>query len=318
MLAFVLFANLNIARMRILFCCVTLFFCLFATICAQIIEGTSSSKKFDIKQDKPELQFRGDMDPLKGLNVGDEIGAIEIGNVYAVIIGIDNYKGVWPELKNAVGDAKAVESTLQEKYKVDYFITLYNEEATRKNIISKLEWLVEKVTPNDNVFIFYSGHGDYKESLNKGFWVPADATGKSTSQYISNSDIQTFLGGINSKHTLLVSDACFSGDIFRGNTVSIPFEDSRRYYQKVHNLPSRKALTSGGIEPVLDGGRDGHSVFTYYFLKSLKEYNGEMLDANQVYEKIKIPVINNSEQTPNFAPIKNTGDEGGQFIFIQK
>lgn len=295
-----------------------LFIYLATTIHGQVIEGTSSSKKYDIKQVEPNTQYRGDIDPLKGLDVGDEIRAIELGNVYAFIIGIDTYRGSWPALKNAVGDAKAVEATLKEKYKVDYFITMYNEEASRENIISKLEWLVEKVTPDDNVFIFYSGHGEFKESLNKGFWVPADATGKSTSQYISNSIIQTFLGGINSKHTLLVSDACFSGDIFRGNTISIPFEDSQRYYQKVHNLPSRKALTSGGIEPVLDGGRDGHSVFTYYFLKSLNENDGKMLDANQVFEKLKIPVINNSEQTPNFAPVKNTGDEGGQYIFIQK
>lgn len=291
---------------------------MITNIHAQIIEGTSSSKKFDIKPDKNETAYRGGFDPLKGLDVGDEIRAIELGNVYAVIIGIDNYRGVWPVLKNAVRDAKAVETTLKEKYKVDFFITLYNEDASRANIISKLEWLVENVSPDDNVFIFYSGHGEYKESLDKGFWVPADATGRSTSQFISNSDIQTFLGGINSKHTLLVSDACFSGDIFRGNTVTIPFEDSQRYYQKVHSLPSRKALTSGGIEPVLDGGKDGHSVFTYYFLKSLNEYNGKMLDANQVFEKLKIPVINNSEQTPYFAPVKNTGDEGGQFIFICK
>ena len=33
---------------------------------------------------------------------------------------------------------------------------------------------------------------------------------------------------------------------------------------------------------------------------------------------LKIPVINNSDQTPKLAPVKNTGDEGGQFIFIKK
>ena len=27
---------------------------------------------------------------------------------------------------------------------------------------------------------------------------------------------------------------------------------------------------------------------------------------------------NNSEQTPIFQPIKNIGDEGGQFIFVKK
>jgi hypothetical protein len=86
----------------------------------------------------------------------------------------------------------------------------------------------------------------------------------------------------------------------------------------VHQLASRQAITSGGIEPVMDGGKDGHSVFAYYFLKILKNNESKYLDAGQVYTNIKIPVTNNSEQSPKFSPIKNSGDEGGQFIFIKK
>jgi hypothetical protein len=181
-----------------------------------------------------------------------------------------------------------------------------------------MEWLVKNVKINDNLFIYYSGHGEYKEELNKGYWVPIDATTASVSNYISNSDIQTFLSGIKSKHSLLVSDACFSGDIFRGHTVTVPFEESEKYYKDVHSRTSRQALTSGGVEPVMDGGREGHSVFAYYFLKILDNNSNKYFDAGQLYEKLKIPVINNSEQSPKIAPIKNSGDEGGQFIFIKK
>ena len=116
----------------------------------------------------------------------------------------------------------------------------------------------------------------------------------------------------------MVSDACFSGDIFRGKTITVPFEDSEHYYSKVHNLVSRQAITSGGIEPVVDSGTDGHSVFTYYLLKTLNNNNNKYFDASQLYDSIKVPVINNSDQAPKFQPIKNTGDEGGQFIFIRK
>ena len=117
---------------------------------------------------------------------------------------------------------------------------------------------------------------------------------------------------------MLVADACFSGDIFRGSTVSVPFEESEKYYKEVHGLPSRQAMTSGGLEPVMDGGKDGHSIFAYYFLKSLGDNENRYFDVGQIYNKIKIPVINNSDQTPKLAPVKNTGDEGGQFIFIKK
>ncbi|MBL4658322.1 MAG: ankyrin repeat domain-containing protein [Flavobacteriales bacterium] len=262
--------------------------------------------------------YRGSGDPLKGLNVASEVKAIGIGKYYALIIGIDGYGGVWTPLKNAVNDAKAVEDVLRKKYKMDEIITLYNESATGENITKALESLVAKVKEADNVFIFYSGHGEFKKELNKGFWVPVDAESTSTFKYISNSDIQTFLGAIKSRHTLLIADACFSGDIFRGKTISVPFEESEKYYQKVNQLESRQAMTSGGVEPVMDGGKDGHSVFTYYLLRSLENNESKYFDAGQLYGDLKIPVTNNSDQSPQLQPVKNTGDAGGQFIFIRK
>ncbi|MBI5218270.1 MAG: caspase family protein [Bacteroidia bacterium] len=266
--------------------------------------------------DDQQQLMRGD--PLKGLNISTAKKEMEIGNYYALIVGIDKYGQPWPALKNAVKDAKAVEETLKAKYRFDKFIALYDDQATRQSIIDKFEWLVTNVKEKDNVFIYYSGHGEYKENLNKGYWVPVDSKSSSVSNYISNSDIQTFLAGIKSKHTLLISDACFSGDIFRGKTEYLPYENSEKYYQKVHNLSSRQAISSGGIEPVMDGGSDGHSVFCYYLLKILKSNTNKYFDAGQLYSEIKIPIVNNSNQTPNFSPIKNTGDEGGQFIFIKK
>ena len=154
--------------------------------------------------------------------------------------------------------------------------------------------------------------------MNKGYWVPYDAKTNAVSDLISNNDIQTFLASIQTKHTLLISDACFSGDIFRGTTVSIPFEESDKYYSKVYNKNSRQAMTSGGIEPVMDGGKDGHSIFSYFLLKSLNGNDKKYFDVGQLYNDIKIAVINNSNQTPLLNPIKDTGDEGGQFIFIKK
>jgi WD40 repeat protein len=272
-------------------------------------------------EQKPESEasplYRGGGDPLKGLNVSKPKEMV-IGNYYALIIGVDKYSGAWPVLVNAVNDAKALEKIMRTSYKCEFIQTLYNEQATREAIIKKLEWLVENVKEKDNVIIYYSGHGEYKKELSKGYWVPVDATTASTAKYISNSDIQTYISGIKSKHTLLVSDACFSGDIFRGNTLTVPFEESEKYYKEVQSLSSRQALTSGGLEPVMDGGKDGHSVFAYYLLKTLETNQGKYFDASQLYTKIKIPVINNSEQTPKFSPIKNAGDEGGQFIFIKK
>ncbi len=244
--------------------------------------------------------------------------SIESGRYVALVIGIDNYQGTWTKLNNAVNDAKAIEDILKKQYNFSLVKSLYNEQATRQGIISQLEWLVDNLKVNDNLLIFYSGHGDFKNNLNRGFWVPVDATTNSTSNLISNPDLQTFLGSIKSRHTLLVSDACFSGDIFRGGEQKAEKAVNEKYYNRVNSLVSRQALTSGGIEPVMDGGRDGHSVFTYYLLKALKENQQKFIDAEQLFDIIKIPVVNNSNQAPKFSHIKNTGDEGGEFIFFKK
>lgn len=263
-------------------------------------------------------EFRGGNDPLKGLNVAQAMKSVEVGEYYGLVIGIDEYNGEWPQLKNAVNDAKAVAELLSSKYTFRYMKTLYNQDATRDNILKEFEFLLQRVKENDNVLIYYSGHGEYLKNMDKGFWVPIDASSKSISKYISNEDIKAFLTGIHSKHTLLVTDACFSGDIFRGKTMTIPYENSTKYYSKMYSLNSRKALTSGGVEPVLDKGKDNHSIFAYYFLQALKNNTDKYYDAGQVFDFLKIPVVNNSYQTPAYNPIRNAGDEGGQFIFIMK
>jgi uncharacterized repeat protein (TIGR01451 family) len=276
------------------------------------------SKEIDKSLAQNFSEFRGGNDPLKGLNVAQAMKSVQVGEYYGLIIGIDQYSGDWPQLQNAVNDAKSVAETLSGKYTFHYLKTLYNKDATRDNILKEFEWLMQNVKTNDNVFIYYSGHGEYLENMDKGFWVPIDASSKTISKYISNEDIRSFLSGINSKHTLLVTDACFSGDIFRGKTMTIPYENSTKYYQKVYSLNSRKALTSGGVEPVMDKGKEGHSVFAYYFLQALINNAEKYFDAGQVFESLKIPVVNNSFQTPAYSPIRNAGDEGGQFIFMLK
>jgi uncharacterized repeat protein (TIGR01451 family) len=287
-----------------------------------------STKSFAVEINKPvqiaqaneaqEYTLYRSGDPLRGLMAEQAIQEVSVGRYFALIIGIDKYSGTWTPLRNAVNDARAVAQQLSNQYEFHTIKTLFNEQATRSNIIKEFEWLMTNVRENDNLLIFYSGHGEYNEALQRGFWVPVDANTSSISQFISNIDIQTFLGGIKSKHTFLIADACFSGDIFRGKTLTIPYENSFKYYNKIYSKPSRTALTSGGIEPVMDGGKEGHSVFTYYLLRSLTDNRNQFFDASQLYNDLKIAVINNSNQTPMYSPIINTGDEGGQLIFIRK
>ncbi len=63
------------------------------------------------------------------------------GKQWIFIIGIDLYQK-WPRLNTAVNDAKSVKDILLERYCYDqkYFIELYNEKATKKNILRGKIW----------------------------------------------------------------------------------------------------------------------------------------------------------------------------------
>jgi hypothetical protein len=246
---------------------------------------------------------------------------ITVGKYYALVIGINSYQGYWRPLKNAVNDAFSVAEILENEYHFDEVHTILDKDATRRKIIEKFEWLTQNITPDDNLLVFYAGHGQFNKALNKGYWVPVDAKTNSIADYISNNDVKTFLGGIPSKHTLLITDACFAGDIFRGpNTESIPFDPNNmtKYYREVYRKQSRLALTSGGVEEVMDAGKDNHSIFTYYLLKALKDNDKKYLDASQLFNEFRMAVTNNSEQTPMLQVVRDTSDEGGMFIFVKK
>ncbi|MFH1675364.1 MAG: hypothetical protein ABIF87_18330 [Pseudomonadota bacterium] len=66
-------------------------------------------------------------------------GAEVTGDQWLFVIGIDTYIE-WPRLKTAVNDAKSVKDILLSPYHFnkDHLIELYDESATRKNIIGKL------------------------------------------------------------------------------------------------------------------------------------------------------------------------------------
>ncbi len=107
------------------------------------------------------------------------------------------------------------------------------------------ETLTTKVTPKDLVLIFYAGHGFFDEKTNIGYWLPSDATQKNKAKWFRNSALVENIRSINSKHTFLIADACFSGGIFKTraahNNASVDITDMLR-------RTSRKAITSGSLE----------------------------------------------------------------------
>jgi hypothetical protein len=80
---------------------------------------------------------------------------------------------------------------------------------------------------------------------------------------------------------------------------------------------SRTALVSGGLEPVMDSGGGGHSVFAKAFLDAL-ENNRAVMEGQALFDAVKRPVVLNSDQTPQYSDIRKAGHDGGEFMFVRR
>jgi len=244
------------------------------------------------------------------------------GTYRALIIGNDKYndtQGKWPPLKTAVSDAKAVRDLLQNNYGFTDVQVLEN--ANRRDVLLALQDLSRRIVANDSVLLYYAGHGFMDMETNRGFWVPVDAVGTDQTTFLRNSTIRDEMSVIASraKHTLLVSDSCFSGTLLRRGGRGIPPDNNADlYYQKVASKKSVQIMTAGGMEYVDDDYQNsGHSPFTYFLINELKHNDKPLLTAGELSTNVEKAVANNVDQVPQSGVLQGAGDEMGEFVFIK-
>ena len=75
-------------------------------------------------------------------------------------------------MKTAVNDAQAVAHILSSKYGFSVEI-LYN--ATRTDILRALSRYRRTLSTDDNLLIYYAGHGWLDMAGDEGYWLPVDA-----------------------------------------------------------------------------------------------------------------------------------------------
>jgi len=233
------------------------------------------------------------------------------GAYYALLIGVDEYSDpAVQNLDNPIRDASALYEILISKYTFLQENMKLLKNARMEDIILALDELSNKITPDDNLLIFYAGHGWWDERANIGYWLPSDAQQVSKAAWFRNSTLCDYLKEINSKHTLLIADACFGGSIFKTRTA---FLDASKAINMLYELPSRKAMTSGTLTKVPD-----RSSFVKYLLERLSENTEKYLTSEQLFTSFRMAVINNSDVIPQYGEIYDVGDQGGDFIFIRK
>ena len=237
---------------------------------------------------------------------------VDFGNYHALVIGNNDYRDL-TDLETAMGDAEAVAGMLSERYGFEVEV-LTN--ATRYDIISALGALRAALTASDNLLIYYAGHGELDVDSDEGYWLPVDAERDNVANWLSNATITSQIKAMRAKHVMVVADSCYSGKLTRGAETAVKTGGERSaWLTRMAVRRSRTALTSGGLEPVLDAGGSGHSVFAKAFLEAL-ETNTDVLDGQALFDAIKRPVVVNADQTPDYADVRNAGHDGGDFLFV--
>jgi uncharacterized caspase-like protein len=243
---------------------------------------------------------------------------LEYGNYYALVIGNNRYRN-FSDLKTPINDARSVARVLKSSYGFKVNVL---ENATESEIFKAIVNLRSTVGRNDNVLIYYGGHGDLDNVTDEGFWIPSDAKEDDPSTYLAVDRIRKQIKAMPAKHVMVVADSCFAGSLTRATlTRALKVKPRSPEYhselQRISNKKSRTALVSGGLEPVMDSGSDGHSVFAGAFISAL-EGNDGVLDAHMLFIQVREHVRNNSPQNPEYRPIYETGHDGGDFLFVRQ
>lgn len=213
---------------------------------------------------------------------------------YVLAVGINQYKNPKMVLNYARPDAQSFSEVLNQKgnalFKSIELHALYDQDATRANLLKKLDELAGKIHPEDVFIFYYAGHGSMVD--NQFFFIPTESArlydlASLKSEAVEASALQERLRNIKALKQLIVMDACQSG-------ASVELLATR-------GAAEEKAIAqlsrSAGIHVMASAGSEqfatefaelGHGLFTYLLLKALSgEADGAPKDGKVTIYELK-------------------------------
>jgi len=234
------------------------------------------------------------------------------GRNFLFTIGIDEYKHC-DGLYNAVKDTQDVSRGLFNKYNFEpeNHFCLENKDATKDNIIDTFRKIKYLVKPNDNLIIYYSGHGEIDKDFDGSYWVLADNRKGMSGDYLPFGNLIRYIKAINTLHIVVIIDACFAG----ASLVNVKNIRTAILYNKA----SRYVVASGREEFASDGVPGENSPFAIALIEKL-EASEEDLSIINLGEYVKDQTIKATEerQCPIHKRLLMSEDKGGDFVFYLK
>jgi uncharacterized coiled-coil protein SlyX len=249
---------------------------------------------------------------------------LSLGRYYALLIGNQNYSSI-ESLTTPLSDLERARKILEERYGFTVFTVADGDNIA---IMKAINDLYDVVGEEDNLLLFYAGHGNRLTTggAEIGYWLPANAEAPPRNTFwVANEFVTGHLSRIRAKRVLVVADSCYAG-LLSAEPSFLMVGDSGPQYSNMEFLKfklgkrSRLLLSSGGDQPVLDEGGGQHSVFAKAFLDEL-EKNDRLLPSPELFLRLRDQVEERAaaikfEQTPEFKTIKSAGHEVGDFFFV--
>lgn len=245
----------------------------------------------------------------------------ELGSTcYIVAIGIDKYSNPSLVLNYARADAEGFSSLLENKgskmFKKVVVHSLYDEDATRDNILDTLSMLSGIIQKNDVFIFYYAGHGVL--SADKFYFVSSNCVrlydnNKLVKDAIEASDIQEKFSNIKALKQLIIMDACHSGGsvLLLGERGGI---EEKAMAQLARSAGIHVLASAGSNQAAKEVHELGHGMFTYLIIKALEG------DADGAPKDGKITVYELKSYLDDQTPVLNrkfTGKPQHPYTFSQ-
>ena len=226
-------------------------------------------------------------------------------NLYAVVVGVSDYKGEELDLsfaaKDAVDIANAIDASAKKLLNTDgnehVFIYKLHTGTGRykfpeKNSIRQVfTEIAAKAQPNDILLIFFAGHGVMESEKNQFYFLTADASNATVSGALKNVGISTNELSewikpqtMKAQKRILIFDACNSGQAIKEmisigqkgqNFLAARGDDKSKQIKAVEKLNERSGLfilsASASDQKAYEMGKYNQGALTYSLLKAIKE-----------------------------------------------
>lgn len=236
------------------------------------------------------------------------------GKDYAVFFYVTDFQPNWVALPETEMEAKALKEELETNFS---FACELVTNPTKQQMRSKIREYNARLTADDQVLYFFSMHGYYSTSGDRGYLVGKDglAADEYGDTWLSYDDLRTDLAPCKAKHVLLALDACHSGSFGIRNKggPDVPVydveEDCATRISKTMQYSGRQFCTSGNK----DAKTPAKSLFASRFLEALRKggIGGIVCFDDLEYYLGKI-------EAPNPESGSFRGHEGGDFIFVRQ